>query len=210
MGLSAELGARALALKKWPKLAVALTLALLAPAFLLAGATTIWTRAVVQNTAVAPGNAAFSLDGMRYLSGADRQAIEWLQRNGRAGEIVMENVQLNNGAPTGDYDGNWARVGAFSGLSSTLGWPQHVWNWDGNYGEVVSRAAHIAALYDLNAPLATARGAQELGARYTFFGAREGAWIAPSTEAARAAGFALHEFSGTDGSRAIILERIGR
>ena len=207
IGISAELGARVLALKRAPKVVVALALLALAPVLALASATTIWTRAVTQGTAQ---NAGVSLDGMRYLPLAEQRAIAWLQQNGRAGEIVMEGVPLNDGSPGGDYDGNWGRVGAFSGLSSTLGWPQHVWGWDGNYGEVMARGARIAGFYALPSALQTANGAGELGARYTFFGRGEGNWQTPNEDEARLAGFAVHAFEGEDGSRALILERIGR
>ena len=210
VGLSAELGARFLALRKTPKFVVALALVCVAPILALASASTIWTRAISQGSAPVLGQ---SLDGMRYLPAADRLAIAWLQRNGRAGEIVMEGVLINpDGAPGGDYDGNWGYVGAFSGLSSTLGWPQHVWVWDGNYNEVTARGQRIAALYRLPSALETARGATELGARYTFFGRPDSGtnWQTPDADAARAAGFAVHEFKGDDGSRALILERIGR
>ena len=209
VGLSAELGARLVALSRVPKFVVALVLILVAPILALAPATTILTRAISQGTAPSLGQ---SLDGMRYLPIAEQSAIEWLQKNGRAGEIVMEGVPLNDGAPGGDYDGNRGFVGAFSGLSSTLGWPQHVWGWDGNYDEVRARGQQIAALYALPSTLETARGATELGARYTFFGRNEagGNWQIPDENAARAAGFAVHAFDGPDNSRALILERIGR
>ena len=208
VGLSAELGARWLALSKTPKLIVALALICVALLLALAPASTIWARAIAQGSAPVLGH---SLNGMRYLPDADQRAIVWLQRNGRAGEIVMEGVLINpDGSPSGDYDANWGFVGAFSGLSSTLGWPQHVWGWDGNYGEVMARGQKIAALYRLPLALQTASGAAELGARYTFFGRDEGNWQTPDANAARAAGFAVHEFKGADGSRALILERIGR
>lgn len=206
IGISAELGARLRELSSLPKFVVAFVLILIAPVLALAPAATIWTRAVT------PQSLGKSLDGMRYLPLADQKAIEWLQRNGRAGEIVMEGVPLNNGLPGGDYDGNWGRIGAFSGLSSTLGWPQHVWGWDGNYGEVMDRGQKIAALYALPSAIETARGASELSARYVFFGSSEseGRWQTPSPDEASAASFAVHEFNGEDGSRALILERIGR
>ena len=208
VGISAELGARFVALTKVPKFVVAFALILIAPVLALAPATTIWTRAITQGSAQ---NLGKSLDGMRYLPRAEQSAIVWLQRNGRAGEIVMEGVPLGeNGLPNGDYDGNWGRVGAFSGLSSTLGWPQHVWGWDGNYDQVMARGQRIAALYKLPSAIETARGASELGARTVFFGRGEGNWQTPDADEARAAGYAVHEFSGDDGSRALILERIGR
>ena len=209
VGLSAELGARLGALAKKPKFVVAFVLILIAPVLALSPASTIWTRAITQGTAPALGK---SLDGMRYLPQAEQNAIAWLQQNGRAGEIVMEGVPLKDGSPGGDYDAGWGRVGAFSGLSSTLGWPQHVWGWDGNYDQVMERGQKVAALYGLPSALDVARGAGELGARYTFFGRDEagGRWQMPDENAARAAGYAIHEFSGTDNSRALILERIGR
>lgn len=208
-GISAELGARLISLKAPTRFLVPFTLLLLAPVLALAPASTMWARAISQGTA---NDAGKSLDGMRYLPLADQRAIEWLQQNGRAGEIVMEGVLFNDGSPGGDYDANWGRVGAFSGLSSTLGWPQHVTGWDGNYGQIVERARRINTLYALPSPIETARGATEMGARYTFFGRMEagGKWPAPSSEETRAAGFAAHEFTETDGSRALILERIGR
>lgn len=208
VGLSAELGARWMALAKTPKLIVALALICVAPVLALAPASTIWVRAITQGSAPVLGQ---SLDGMHYLPVADQRAIEWLQQNGRAGEIVMEGVLINpDGSLGGDYDANWGYVGAFSGLSSTLGWPQHVWGWDGNYGEVMARGQKIAALYRLPSALETARGATELGARTIFFGRNETNWQTPAANAASAAGFAVHKFTGEDGSRALILERIGR
>ncbi len=208
VGLSAELGARFRALAKTPKVVVALALICVAPVLALAPASTIWARAVTLSSAPVLGA---SLDGMRYLPAADRRAIEWLQRNGRAGEVAMEDVSINpDGLPGGDYDPNWGIIGAFSGLSSTLGWPQHVWGWDGNYGEVMARGQKIAALYRLPSALDTARGASDLGARYVFFGRNKPNWQTPDANQARAAGYAVHEFNGDDGSRALILERIGR
>ena len=225
VGISTELGARLIAAwrarktRVWAPVVGALVALL--PLLLLAPATVIWTRAITQGTAQ---NAGVSLDGIRFLPDADQKAIAWLQRNGRAGEVVMEGVKIENGNPTGDYDANWGRVGAFSGLSSTLGWPQHVWVWGLNsavaqisqgqtrndYGLVQKRGALIGQLYARASPLQVARGASELDARYIFFGAQEGPRTAPSEDEARAAGFAVHEFAGDDGSRALILERIGR
>ena len=208
VGLSAELGARWMALAKKPQWLAALALICVAPVITLAPASTIWTRAMTQGSAPVLGQ---SLDGMRYLPLANQRAIEWLQQNGRAGEIVMEGVLINpDGAPGGDYDANWGAIGTFSGLSSTLAWPQHVWSWDGNYGELMARGQQIAALYRLPSALDTARGATELGARYVFFGHNEPNWRTPDANDASAAGFAVHEFAGDDGSRALILERIGR
>ena len=206
VGISAELGARWRALKTVPRGVVTLILLALSPLIMLAPATVIWARAVEPSREVR----APALNAMRFLPAADREAIMWLQANGRAGEAVMEAVKFDNGALTGDYDAPWGRVGAFSGLSSTLGWPQHVWGWGTDYGQVQRRAAQIAGFYAQPA-LEAARGGASLGARYTFFGAsNEGAWQTPSDEAARAAGFAVHLFAGEDGSRALILERIGR
>ena len=215
VGISAELGARLLRLAAVPKFAVSCALLLAAPVLSLAPATTIWTRAITQGTVFdesgAPSRGIASLDGMRYLPLAEERALRWLQIHGRAGEIVMEGVPLNaDGLPGGDYEPQWGRVGAFSGLSSTLGWPQHVWGWSGDVAEVAARGQRVAALYALGSPLATARGASDLGARYTFFGQDESGGNWPAPEAARAAGFAPHYFQGDDGSRALILERIGR
>ena len=185
VGLSAELGARWGALARAPKIASrARVLVLLAPS-VGAGARhdDLDARHHAGQRAGALGQ---SLDGMRYLPLAEQQAIAWLQRNGRAGEIVMEGVPSSSMArPAAITTANWGRIGAFSGLSSTLGWPQHVWGWDGNYGEVMPSAAQrIAALYALPGALQTASGASELGARYTFFGRAEanGNWRAPDAQ----------------------------
>lgn len=208
VGISSELGARLLAAWRAPKRAAVWAPTLiflgLCPILALAPAGVIWARAVQQNTG------APSLDAMRYLPAAERQAIEWLQRNGRAGEAVTEGVKIENGTVVGDYDPNLGRVAAFSGLSSTLGWPQHAYVWGADYGQVLARGAQIAALYAQPSPLETARGAATLGARYTFWGAREGVPETPSETELRDAGFSAHSFNGEDGSRALILERIGR
>lgn len=212
-GISAELGARLIAAfgaRQSPlRFAATLGLAVLAPLLTLAPASVIWTRAVAQGTTVTLDQSA-SLDAMRFLPQAEQDAILWLQTNGLAGESVMENVKIENGQAVGDYDANFARVGAFSGLSSTLGWPQHAWVWGADYGAVQNRGKQIANLYALQSPLETARGAAQWGARYSFFGRNEGSWTPPSDADARAAGFSVHQFQGADGSRAMIIERIGR
>ena len=212
IGISAELGARlsaawrARAASRWAVMAL---VAAFLPLLLLAPASVIWTRALRDGTTVAVG-APVSLDAMRFLPQAEEQAIEWLQANGQVGERVMEGVKLDNGNIVGDYDATYARVGAFSGLSSTLGWPDHARVWGVDYGAVRDRGISIANLYALGLPLEAARGASSLGARYTFFGRNEGSWTPPPDDLARARGFSVHQFQGADGSRAMILERIGR
>ena len=210
-GVSAELGARLIGAIKarktrvWAPIAGAL--AALIPLLLLAPLTVIWTRAIRDGSASSRG---VSLDGLRFVPDADQKAIAWLQQNGRAGEIVMEGVKLENGNAGGDYDASWGRVGAFSGLSSSLGWPQHVWVWGTDYGAVQTRGTLIGQLYARAGPLEVARGADELGARFIFFGAQEGPRAFPPPDEAQQNGFAAHVFEGDDGSRALILERIGR
>ena len=211
-GISTELGARlshawrARAAQRWAVTALG---AAFVPLLLLAPASVFWTRAVAQGTTLAVGQSV-SPDAMRFLPQAEQQAIVWLQTNGQAGEIVMEGVKLDQGNLGGDYDAGFARVGAFSGLSSTLGWPDHARVWGADYGAVQERGRRIANLYALGSPLEAARGAADLGARFTFFGRQEGNWAPPPADVARQSGFSVHGFAGADGSRAMVLERIGR
>ena len=213
VGISAELSARlsaAFRARQTPlRWAVVAALAVLAPLLALAPATVMWTRTVTQGTTVTLGQAA-SLDAMRFLPLAEQDALVWLQNNGQVGESAMEGVKIENGSAVGDYDASYARVGAFSGLSSTLGWPDHARVWGADYGAVQARGRAIANLYALGSPLETARGAAQLGARYTLFGRGEGNWTPPSDAEARANGFSVHQFQSADGSRAMIIERIGR
>ena len=135
----------------------------------LAPASVAWTRAHSYAPRNAEGKVVLSLDAARFLPPDDAQGIAWLRQNAKRGERVVEAI----GA---DYDANFARVSAFSGVPGVLGWPQHVAGWGANWDEIQKRTALVQEVYKSKDSRAALR---ELRATYVFVGARE-TQIAPA------------------------------
>jgi uncharacterized membrane protein len=130
----------------------------------LAPACVAWTRAVRDAPRDAATNPIMSLNAARFLPEADLKSIEWLRQNARLGETVIE-------ATSGDWDANYGRVGAFSGVPTMLGWPQHVSGWGASGEEINRRGALIKSIY---APPYAPDAISQLGATYLFVGTQEG------------------------------------
>ncbi len=132
----------------------------------MAPACVAWTRTVRDAPRDNDGNPIYSLDAARFLPPGELQAIEWLRRSARPGEILVEPVSANNGQVGGDYDANCGRIAAFSGVPIPLGWPQHVAGWGAPWEEINRRAALVQAVYGSTNP---ETALQELGATYIFW-----------------------------------------
>lgn len=84
-----------------------------------------------------------TLDGLAYLAGEDRPqalAVDWLQK--LPGQpALLEAV----GPPYGPY----ARLSAYTGLPSLLGWNYHVWQHGHDHGTILQRQQRVEATYTL-------------------------------------------------------------
>jgi uncharacterized membrane protein len=132
----------------------------------LAPACVAWTRTTRDAPRDEVGNTIYSLNAARFLPAEELQGIEWLRRNARANERIVEPVSFINGQVGGDYDPNFGRISAFSGVPSVLGWPQHVAGWGAPYPEIQRRAALVNAIYNGSNPVTAL---EELGATYIFW-----------------------------------------
>jgi uncharacterized membrane protein len=97
-----------------------------------------------------------TLDGLGWLrdrAPGDVGAIDWLNDEAAAGEVVLESVG-------DDYSAfGHARIATFTGLPTVLGWPGHELQWGHDSG---TRKADVAAIYE--SP--TTAAAEELLRRY--------------------------------------------
>ncbi len=71
-----------------------------------------------------------SLDGLTYLktdaaNPGDYDAIRWLNANVQGDPVIVESIGNDN---NGDYS-NYARVSAFTGLPTLMGWVGHEYQW---------------------------------------------------------------------------------
>jgi YYY domain-containing protein len=69
----------------------------------------------------------------------DAAAIEWLQRNARAGSVVLE--------ATGDPYSEFARISTHTGIPTVLGWANHESLWRSNDPQIGQRAAAVRTFY---------------------------------------------------------------
>ncbi len=79
-----------------------------------------------------------TLDGSRYLAKkypADLAGIEWLRLHAKGRPIVLEAI--------GPQFSEFARVSAFTGLPTVLGWAGHELQWRGNFDEPGRRIPDI-------------------------------------------------------------------
>ncbi len=84
-----------------------------------------------------------SLDGMRFLQRLypnDYEAIRWLNKNVSGQPVILE--------AQGDSYTDYARVSAFTGLPTVLGWTVHEWLWRGTYDIPAPRIADVETLYE--------------------------------------------------------------
>ena len=109
-----------------------------------------------------------TLDGARFLrraSAGDYDAIGWLRANAGGRPVVVEAV-----GP--DY-GEHARVSAFSGLPTVIGWIGHELQWRGSSPELERRRADVDQIYQATARDDLVDRANRYRARFLFFGSLE-------------------------------------
>jgi YYY domain-containing protein len=110
-----------------------------------------------------------SFDNPRYLDGLDfmrrdhpgeYDAILWLNDNVDGTPIVLEAV--------GGSHTRAARVSAFTGLPTVLGWPQHVFFFRGDYDQQGTREHDIRIAYQTNDPAQARDIIEEYGVEYVY------------------------------------------
>jgi uncharacterized membrane protein len=177
IGLASEAGFRVRAWmvrRTWPTLtATAAFMAVVA----LAPVAVTWTRTTRDAPRDTLGKIPLSLNAASYLPSTDQEAIEWLRLNAKPGEKVIEAVKFESGNFGGDYDPNFGRVSAFSGVTAVVGWPQHVVGWGADWGEVTRRGALVQAVPSSPGAIEELR---QMGATYLFSGVYEPK-LAPSS-----------------------------
>jgi uncharacterized membrane protein len=90
-----------------------------------------------------------SLNGLAHIQKGNPQeydAVEWLNDNLESGTIILEAVGT-------DYS-DFARVSAFTGLPTVMGWPGHELQWRG-YGTYTTGALVETSLTDVQGEVAT-------------------------------------------------------
>lgn len=78
-----------------------------------------------------------SLEGTEFLKkqAGDWNAIVWLQNNVPGQPIIAEGI--------GESYTSYARVATFTGLPTVMGWPVHIWLWNGSMGESIVPISHV-------------------------------------------------------------------
>lgn len=140
-------------------------LAVLLPIPLLCSAAVLWARAELGSSWAADNSTwrRLSLDGARHLPSPDRAALDWLSRNARPGDTVLE------AANTRAYS-EFGRVSALTGIATPLGWPQHLRGWGVGEAEIERRLALITQVYTRPDAPAARDALRQLGVRYVFAG----------------------------------------
>lgn len=69
----------------------------------------------------------------------DYRAINWLRKNISNQPVIAEAV--------GESYTDYARVSAYTGLPTIVGWPVHEWLWRGSYDEAGKRIPEVETLY---------------------------------------------------------------
>ncbi len=83
------------------------------------------------------------LDGLTWLASQypdDYQAIDWINNNTPASSVVLE--------ADGDSYTDYARISAFTGRQTIIGWAVHEWLWRGTYDTVAPRREEVRQIYE--------------------------------------------------------------
>ncbi len=108
-----------------------------------------------------------TLDGLGWLrdrAPGDVGAIDWLNDEAAAGEVVLESVG-------DDYSAfGHARISTFTGLPTVLGWPGHELQWGHDAG---TRKADVASIYESPTTAAVAELLRRYRVRYVVVGPLE-------------------------------------
>lgn len=108
------------------------------------------------------------LDGLRYLAETrpdDYRAIEWINRNIKDQPVILEAV--------GDSYTDYARISAFTGLPTVLGWPVHEWLWRKDVEVTNTRRREVETVYNGADPLGAKQILQRYNVQYIYWGQLE-------------------------------------
>ena len=84
-----------------------------------------------------------TLNGENWLKDqypSDYDAIVWIRKNIKGQPVILEGV--------GESYTDYARVSAFTGLPTVIGWPVHEWLWRGTYDEAGKRVGEMQSLFE--------------------------------------------------------------
>lgn len=109
-----------------------------------------------------------SLDGLAWLyrqSPTDYAAVHWLRANALSRPVVLEAV--------GESYTDFARVSAFTGLPTVLGWRVHEWLWRGGFDIPGARTEEVKTIYEQPLGFEAQRLLSKYQVRYIMIGAKE-------------------------------------
>ncbi|MBI4100839.1 hypothetical protein HY439_03855 [Candidatus Microgenomates bacterium] len=95
----------------------------------------------------------------------DFQAISWLKTTIKGQPVILEAV--------GESYTDYARVSAFTGLPTVVGWPVHEWLWRGSYDEAGKRDAEVRRAYETKSLEETEAFLEKYQVKYVFVGTLE-------------------------------------
>jgi len=105
----------------------------------------------------------------------DYKAIIWLRQNTKCTDVLGQ--QCNNQPviveANGDSYTDYARVSAYTGLPTIVGWPVHEWLWRGSYDEAGRRIPEVAKVYESKDEKETMAIIKKYNVEYIFLGSLE-------------------------------------
>jgi YYY domain-containing protein len=109
-----------------------------------------------------------TLNGMNWLQAqypSDFEAINWIRKNIPGQPVILEGV--------GESYTDYARISAFTGLPTVIGWPVHEWLWRGTYDEAGKRVAEMQQLFETSDINLAKNMLQKYNVKYVFIGQLE-------------------------------------
>jgi len=118
------------------------------------------------------------LDGIMWMRDQyndDYQAILWLRENVRCPDGAFADCpnQPVIAEAVGDSYTDYARVSAYTGLPTVVGWPVHEWLWRGSYDEAGKRIPEVEMLYQSQDPEEAKNIIKKYNISYIFVGQLE-------------------------------------
>jgi YYY domain-containing protein len=109
----------------------------------------------------------YGLSWMQQQYPDDYKGVEWLRQNipWDSQPVIVE--------ANGDSYTDYARVSAYTGLPTIIGWPVHEWLWRGSYDEAGRRIPEVAAVYEQKDQNLAREILKKYKAEYIFVGSLE-------------------------------------
>ncbi len=95
----------------------------------------------------------------------DYKGVEWLKKNVSGQPVIVE--------ANGDSYTDYARVSAYTGMPTIIGWPVHEWLWRGSYDEAGRRIPEVETIYISSDINITKEILRKYNAQYIFVGTLE-------------------------------------